>query len=343
MSTYRRSMSAAAVVALICAGLPAVATPDASAATLVGGRAQAAIRAAFEAQPAHRGEAIVSIRASTAAPAWAVVRSVTPQRAGDANAPSSVPRLHSDYYESAGGGEHEGSPPAAARRDLDRPFSVAIVYQGSGQESISYARQYTSGCAGQGDMSDQEIDTVSPMAWDLRFVVSLDDLLSAVSDSGQTVLVPQVSFDTADSSVDAVETVTRTMVDSGCGGSPSTSTCRIGFRAGGADPDGLLSFAAGGAPQIGVPLAQSSAGDCDSAAYPIGPSLWDGGAAAALADRLGLLGGRLPSDPYAPVPVSWPASASPDLAASPCQGDGAACTDHLRWSGTVTLRPATSG
>ena len=57
------------------------------------------ISKAFFALRAHKGQVIVSIRASTVSPAWAVVKSVTPEAPGRRAAASRPPpRLQSTYY-----------------------------------------------------------------------------------------------------------------------------------------------------------------------------------------------------------------------------------------------------
>ena len=77
----------------------------------------------------------------------------------------------------------------AVRTDLARDFQVAVVYAGSGLESIAYQQDYGSSCAGAGPFVDQETDTVSPMAWSVRYVVDMDRLFSAVRASGHVTLV----------------------------------------------------------------------------------------------------------------------------------------------------------
>jgi hypothetical protein len=114
------------------------------------------------------------------------------------------------------------------------------------------------------------------------------------------------------------------------------------FAPGGPNPGGELSFPAGSGLQAGVPTAIRQRGACNPDNFTLGPSLWDSGAAAAIAGPLKLLGGTLPSRPYAPVKVSWPAGSAQEaqgFADSPCQGDSAVCTDTFAWRGTVSLQP----
>jgi hypothetical protein len=328
-----------AIVAGLCA--VALAAPSAGlAARLVGGHTQQAIARAFSAQRSHRGQTIVSIRTSSANPSWAVVRSVTPQAAGQTRS-GATPPLRSTYYHLAGGRVRPGPPPRAARTDLARDFRVEVVYSGSGGESISYKQKYTSVCAGAGAFVDDETDIVNPMSWTVRYVVDLDDLLSALHGSDGTTLVPDVSFDAAGSHITASEIVSRSVQDFGCNGTATTFNCATTFVAGGPDPGGALSFPGGAGLQAGVPMAARQRGACNPDNFTLGPSLWDSGAAAALAPRLKLLGGTLPARPYAPVTVSWPADSAQQaegFAASPCQGDTAACTDAFQWRGTVSLQ-----
>jgi hypothetical protein len=197
-------------------------------------------------------------------------------------------------------------------------------------------------CAGHGDFTDNETDMVTPMSWSVRWVVDLDDLLSAVRSSAGVTLVPNVAFDAAGSRVTATESISRSVQDYGCNGKPTTFDCMTTFAPGGPDPGGQLSFPAGAGLEAGMPMAASQRGTCDPDNFTLGPSLWDGGAATAIAGPLRLLGGTLPRRPYAPVKVSWPAD-SAQLAhgspVSPCQGDTAVCTDAFRWRGTVSLQP----
>jgi hypothetical protein len=325
-----------------CLLLPLLAAPAALAAKLIGGREQTAIERAFTAQPAHRHQLIVSVRASTVAPAWAAVRSVNAEGGGRTTSSAAAPKLQIAYYRRVGGSEHPGAPPPAVRADLQRDFQVAVVYTGSGSESVVYGQTYRSVCAGAGYFTDQQTVTVSPMSWTVRYVVNLDDLVAAVRSSAGAVLLPSVSFDGGGSRLDVVETLSRTLVDAGCNGNPTTFNCRVGFRLGGSDPGDQLSFPPAAGIEVGVPMVASSAGACDPSDYTLGPSLWDSGAGAALVSQLGLIGGSLPANPYAPIRVTWPGGSAQHalgFATSPCQGDGSACSDDFHWTGTVALRP----
>ena len=316
--------------------------PAGLAARLVGGRTQTAIARAFSAQRSHRGQTIVSVRTSSVNGSWAVVRSVTPQAAGQTRS-GTAPVLRSTYYHLVGRRALPAPPPRAVRTDLARSFRVRVVYAGSGSESINYQQGYGSVCAGAGGFVDTETDIVSPMSWSVRYTVDLDDLLSAVRGRGGTTFVPAVSFDAAGSSVTATEAVSRSAQDFGCNGRATTFNCTTTFAAGGPEPGGQLSFPAGLGLEAGVPMAAHQRGACDPDNFTLGPSLWDSGAATAIAGPLKLLGGTLPARPYAPVKVSWPgaaASQAQGFAASPCQGNTAACADAFHWQGTVTLQPA---
>ncbi|HEY6523283.1 MAG TPA: hypothetical protein VIY10_05890 [Solirubrobacteraceae bacterium] len=332
-----------AIIMGVCAlGL---AMPSAGlAARLVGGRPEQAIARAFSAQRSHHGQAIASIRTSSVNGTWAVVRSVTPQAAGQKRS-GATPALRSTYYHLVRGQARPQPPPRAVRADLARDFRVQVVYAGSGRESIAYTQNDLSVCAGAGFFTDQETDTVTPMTWSVRYVVNLDDLLSAVRGRGGTTLVPNVTFDFAGSHVSATETISRSVQDVGCNGRATTFGCTMTFAAGGPDPGGQLSFPAGSGLEAGVPMAARSRGACDPDNFTLGPSLWDSGAATALVGQLPLLGGTLPAQPYAPVKVAWPggsADQAQSFAASPCQGDGAACTDAFAWRGTVSLQPVSA-
>jgi hypothetical protein len=346
MATRSPVAARGAPIILALTVMALAAPPAALAARLVGGSQQRAIQRAFTAQRSHRGQAAVSIRASSVSPSWSVVRSVSPERAGRSTPGASSPRLRSSYYHRVGGRERPGSPPAAVRADLARDFRVQIVYTGSGSESISYGQTSRSVCPGAGKFTDQETVSVTPMAWSVRYVVDLDNILSAVRGSAGAVIMPSVSFDGPASHLDAVETVSRTLVDAGCNGTPVTFTCTTTFGPGGQDPAGELSFPPGSGIEIGLPLGARMSGSCDPNDYTLGPSLWDSGATTALAGGLRLMGGALPANPYAPVGVSWPggsAQQTQGFIASPCQGGGVACVDDFRWRGTVAIRPFPGG
>jgi hypothetical protein len=337
-----RRLSAAALTAFALAGVTGatVAATAVRAAVLVGGGEQARIARAFDATAAHRRQVIVSIRASTPDPAWSVVRSVTPQTGGRTTAGAAPITLHSSFYERAGGREIAAAPPAAVRADLVAPFSVAVVYKGSGSESIAYQQVYRSNCAGAGGYTTTLQDTVTPMSWDVRYVVNLDDLLAAVRSSQGTVLVPDATLDRAASTLSAAESVSQTAIDAGCNGTLSTQRCASTFSLSG---PGLLSASTAAGLEVGIPMAATRTGTCDPNDYLLGPSQFDDGATTALVARLGLLGGTLPADPYTPVTVSWPgdsAALREGLLAGPCQGDDAACQDAMSWNGTVALAPA---
>jgi hypothetical protein len=332
----RSRLPVAGLLALAILLAPAAA----HAAKLVGGREQAAIAKAFFARRSHKRQAIVSTRTSTVAPAWAVVKSVRPAAAGRRTASGRTPRLQSTYYHLARRRVKPGRPPAGARADLAGDFRVAVLYTGSGSETIAYHQLYRSVCPGSGGFTDEEAATIKPMSWSVRYVVDLDALQSAVRSSAGTVLVPAVSFDRARSRVSAHEVLTRTAIDRGCNGQPTTFECDTTYSPG-SPADGLLSFSPSGGVEVGVPTASNPSGDCDPSDYTLGPSLWDSGATTAVTARLGLVGAGLPANPYAPVPVSWPADSLALVSgfpASPCQGDGAACHDTFRWAGHVSLQ-----
>jgi hypothetical protein len=331
----------AAVIALLSLAPLAALPSPAWAAKLVGGREQAAIRAAFVADAAHGKQLIVSIRASTVSPSWAVVKSVRPEGGGRTSSHTSPIRLVSTYYHRVGGQERNRRPPAPVRSDLAADFRIGIVYTGSGGESVRYNQPYRSVCAGAGGFVDQQASTISPMSWSVRYVVDLDHLVAAVASPQGVMIVPTFTFDAGDSSLSAVQTLSRTAVDVGCDGRPSTFRCTISYRLSGSEADGLLSFPFGLGTEIGVSTSSSGTGQCDPNDYTLGPSLWDSGAATALAGQLDLVDANLPGNPYAPVRVSWPngsAALSQGFLASPCQGDGAACTDDFHWAGTVSLQ-----
>ncbi|MFL5861027.1 MAG: hypothetical protein ACJ780_09640 [Solirubrobacteraceae bacterium] len=329
----------ALIVALGAAAL--VVAPAGMAARLVGGSTQRAIARAFSAQRSHRDQVILSIRTSSVSRSWAVVRSVTPQRAGQTRS-GATPVVHSTYYDRAGRGVRPASPPREVRGDLARSFAVAVVYRGSGGESISYKQPYRSVCPGSGGFIDQTSASVNPMSWTLRYVVGLDDLRAAVHGASGTALVPNVSFDSAGSRIAASETVTRSLQDVGCNQAKTTFACTTAFTAGGPDPGGQLSFPARSGLEVGLPLRMRQRGACALDTFTLGPSLWDSGGATALVGQLRLLGGTLPANPYAPIRVSWAQGAAMQtqgFAVSPCQGDTEVCTDTFQWRGTVALQP----
>jgi hypothetical protein len=324
--------------------LAALAAPQPGrAAKLVGGAEQRSIQRAFSSRAAHRRQLVISIRASTVSPSWSVVRWITPQDPRSTR----VPVLHSSYYHRVRAQERAGNPPRPVRDDLARDFRVQVVYAGSGTETIAYIQRYRSVCAGQGGFTDQSSDTVSPMSWSVRYVVDLDNLLSAVRTPQGTTLVPDATFDATGSRIDAVENLSRTVQDFGCNGNPTTFNCRMTFSAGGQDPGGQLSFPPDSGVQVGLPLDPRPSGACDPDDYTLGPSLWDSHATTALVGSLRLLGGALPANPYAPVKVTWPggsAQQTEGFTASPCQGDAPpACTDSFRWQGTVALQGLPGG
>lgn len=330
------------LAAALGAALLLVIPSGALAARLVGGRAQAAIRRAFDTSAAHRKQLIVSIRTSSVDPAWAVVRSVTPPAAGRTTARGADLRLSSAFYRRVGGSERAGSPSAAVRSDLDSPLRVAVVYAGSGSESVSYDQTYRSDCAGQGGMVDSETVTVQPMSWTVRYIVDLDDVLGASRGADGSVIVPAVTFDAHASRLDAVERLTRTVQDVGCNQGPSTFTCTKTFYAGGKDPGGELTLTTANGLDVGVPMSTATSGQCVPSDYTLGPSLWESGGATAIAAHLGLAGGSLPPNPYAPVKVASPGNsglAAQPFASSPCAGDAVVCRDTFKWKGTVRLEP----
>jgi hypothetical protein len=323
----------------------ALATP-ALGAQLLGGHRQTAIERAFAAQPSHRGQTTVSIRASTVSPAWAVLKSVRPERAGRRTAGARTIRLTSTYFHLVGGAERTGTPPKATKADLDRDFKIAVLYTGSGSETINYQQTYRGVCAGAGGDVDQETASVSPMSWSVRYLVDLDNLVSAVQSSQGTTLLPSVTFDAPGSSLSASEQITRTSVDNSCAGKPTTYSCVERFVLPGSGLGGIFNAQAGTGLEVGVPGSAPGAKQCSPENFILGPSLWDAGATTALAPQLGLVGGGLPANPYAPVSVSWPtgsAGFATGFVASACQDIATGCSDSLSWRGKVRLEPVTSG
>lgn len=319
--------------------LGAVLLPGAAgAARLVGGREQAAILHAFTRSRDRRPGQATSVRRSTVSPAWTVVRWVVPARGTERRPPAPV--LHSTYFHVTGRRVTPGSPPGPARRDLAAPMSVAVLYHGSGGETIAYSQASRSVCTGNGNYVNSESVSVAPMSWTVRYTVNLDRLQAAVSDGRSVAVLPTVAFARGGSALSATELTTRSSVDQGCFGPTRTFRCTTRFflRVPGAaaqlglSPSGL---------QIGIPMTPvRSGGDCFPQDYPLGPSLWDSGAGTALVGALSLTGGRLPADPYAPIPVRWPLSSAgvvQSALASPCQGITAICADTMSWSGTVRL------
>ncbi|HET9104562.1 MAG TPA: hypothetical protein VFN55_14495 [Solirubrobacteraceae bacterium] len=335
----RRVVCALPGTVALALALAAILLPGAAgAARLVGGREQAAILHAFARGRGSKPEQATSVRRSTVIPAWTVVRWVVPARGTERRPPRPV--LRSSYFHVTARGVTAGSPPPRVRRDLAAPMSVSVLYTGSGSETIAYSQSSRSTCVGNGNYVDSETVSVSPMSWTVRYTVNLDRLQAAVSDGRSVAVLPTVSFDRGGSALNASEAIMRSSVDQGCFGPTRTIRCtaRYFLHVPGAavqlglGPSGL---------QIGIPMAPvRRGGDCYPQDYPLGPSLWASGAGTALVAALSLTGGRLPPDPYAPVPVRWPLSSAgtaQGALASPCQGITAMCTDAMRWAGTVRL------
>jgi hypothetical protein len=322
-----RALPVACLAALLLSG---ALTAPAWGAKLIGGGRQAAIERAFKAR--HHNQLLVAVLGSTTSPGWTAVMSV--RGAGG-------PVLRS-YYHQVGGSVRPGGPPGPARADLSRDFKVAVVYSGSGSESINYTQLYRSGCAGAGGYTIQQTDTVGPMSWSVRYVVDLDHLAAAVDDSGEAALVPSITLAAGASRVSVTERDTRTSVDVGCNNAPSTITCVSRYGLSGTGAAALVTFVPGTGLEIGIPTRRSTSGSCNPDQFTLGPSLWAGGAAVAVVRGLGFAGGGLPANPYAARRVSWPVNSAltaDGLSVSPCQGSVSGCIDSLQWRGTVRLQP----
>ena len=94
----RARLAAIGVVIVALATLPG----QALGAKLIGGRRQAAVTKSFSALHAHKGELIVSIRASTVSPSWVVVESVRPEHSARTSPQQTSIRLRSTYFHRAG-------------------------------------------------------------------------------------------------------------------------------------------------------------------------------------------------------------------------------------------------
>jgi hypothetical protein len=330
-------------IGLLVVGLTALPS-SALGAKLIGGREQAAAAKAFSRLRAHRGEVVVSIRASTVSPAWVVVKSVRPQR----GASGANPRLRSTYLHRVGAGFRTGGPPRTARADLSQPFEVAVLYAGSGSETVHYEQAYRTSCTGggAGGFVDQQSASVTPMSWSVRYVVDPDQLQAAVATPEGPAIAPTVFFDAAGSELTASEKLSRTYVDNGCFDTPRNFKCTSSFHLSNPGADSDLSFDPGVGTEVGLPMRSSHTGQCSPTDYTIGPSLWDGGASTVLVSKLDLIGGHLPGNPYAPVHVSWPGSSALEqqsFLTSPCQGIPTSCGDVLHWQGTVRLQAVSAG
>lgn len=335
--SHRAVFGCARPVIVVLLGLGLALPGSALAAKLAGGGRQASIARAFSASPARRGQVIVSIRLSSVASNWAVVKSVRPGRGRGGRL-----TLLSTYMHPAAGGERAGSPPAAVRADLGRHFRVAVVYTGSGSETVAYQQFYRSVCAGAGGFVDQESVSVNPMSWRVRYVVDLDNVLAAVHSAQGAAFVPSIALDGRASQLSAVESITRQSDDAGCNSPPTTYRCTVRFHLSSAQLGGALSLLPDDGTEIGVPFSISAGTPCDRDRLPLGAPLWESGGTTALIGRLGLGGGILPGNPYAPISVSWPSSSAlfqQGFIASPCQGDAVACTDSFQWRGKVALQP----
>ncbi|MGO9883814.1 MAG: hypothetical protein ACLPV4_12465 [Solirubrobacteraceae bacterium] len=335
-----------ALVAAVAAALTVL--PGAAlGARLVGGHEQQVVANAFDAL--HSKRAIVSIRASTVSPSWVVVRSVAPEASGRTSSGEGTAKLRSSFFHFAGGHARPGTPPHRALVDLAAPVEVAVIYKGSGTETVNYAQLYRSGCAGAGGFIDQQQDTVSPMSWTVRYVVELDNLIEAVQSSQGTTILPTVTFEASGSALDAVEKLTRSYVDQGCFNSPRNFSCSTVYHLASNGADSDLGFDPELGTEIGIPMVGRNTGQCSPEDYTVGPSLWDSGASTVVVPRLGLLGllgTQLPANPYAPIRVSWPvdsALAQEGFLVSPCEGITASCTDQLKWHGSVQLQPVGRG
>jgi hypothetical protein len=187
------------------------------------------------------------------------------------------------------------------------------------------------------------------MSWTVRYVVDLDDVVEAVQSSQGATILPTVDFQASGSALDAVEKLTRTYVDQGCFNTPRGFNCSTVFHLSGNGAASGLGFDPGLGTEVSIPMVGRNTGQCAPDDYTLGPSLWDSGASTAVAPRLGLLGllgKQLPANPYAPVRLSWPtdsALAQAGFLASPCQGIPTACTDQLKWQGSVQLEPVSRG
>jgi hypothetical protein len=326
-------------------GLAAWGASPALAARLAGGGRQAAIKRAFTAHGAHKQQTVVSVRTSTVNGAWALVESVRLPRAGRTGASAGNLRPTNTYYHVVHGAERSGNPPGPVKADLGRNFKLAVLYTGSGSETINYTERTAGVCQAAGGWIDQQTETVTPMSWSLRYVIDLDSLAAAVSDGRTVVVVPAVTLDRGASTLNATEQTTRSTVDLSCNGTTTTTRCATRYRLGGSGSDNWLSLIPAGL-EVGIPMSKSTLGSCDPDSYTLGPSLWDSDAATALAGKLKVLGGSLPANPYAPVKLAWPFGSSlvaDGAIASPCQGNAAACTDSMNWKATVRLQPVTGG
>jgi hypothetical protein len=327
------------------AGLAAWGASPALGAKLVGGGRQAAIKRAFTAHGAHKHQTVVSVRTSTVNGAWAVVESVRLQPAGRGGGKSGSVKPANAYYHVVHGAERSGSPPGPVKADLSRDFKLAVLYTGSGSETINYTERTLGVCQAAGGWVDQQTETVKPMSWSVRYVVDLDSLAAAVGDGRTAVVVPAVTLDRGASTLSATEQATRSTVDLSCNGTPVTIKCSTRYTLGGSGSSSWLSLIPAGL-EVGIPMRRSTSGSCDPDSFALGPSLWDSDAAAALVSKLRVLGGSLSGNPYAPVKVAWPFSSSlavDGAIASPCQGIAAGCTDSMKWKGTVRLQPVGGG
>jgi hypothetical protein len=332
----RGSVRLIAAVTFALLALPA----GADAARLVGGDAWTAISRAFDRVGGHRGQVIISIRASTVNPSWSVVKSARVPTPGS-SVPTPAIVLQRTYFQALHERPLAGLPPAAVMADLDSDFRIEIVYAGSGTETFRYQASNGSQC-GPGSYTDLEQGSVSPMSWRVGYVVDLDRILAILRSSEGDTIVPAVTFALQGSELSAVQRVSRSSLDTGCGDHARSYVCTTTYHLPSSSQAQPVWFAPGGVTGIPVPFSRSSSGECAAGDYASGPSLWDGGAATAVVAGLSVVARRPPADPYARIAVSWPAASPParyGFLPNACGTPIDDCVDQLSWSATVSLIP----
>ncbi len=96
-------------------------------------------------------------------------------------------------------------------------------------------------------------------------------------------------------------------------------------------------------------MRATQTGRCAQDNYTLGPTLWSGGAGTAVVaplGSLGLLGTRLPNNPYTPVRLTLPADSAlvqQGFLVSPCQEITAVCSDKMALRGVVALHSFPNG
>jgi hypothetical protein len=303
--------------------------PAASAARFASPSEARALRSAFLHERGHAGTVITAITVSTTAPGWASVAYLPAAQAVAAKV--KIITVTREYYRDRPRSHPTPTklPPKKAKSDLKKDLWVKLTYEGSGSEHYKSTDSGAGECGGSTETSTVTAK-VEPAKWKYAYLLDLDKMEREAGG-----LDPLVRLVSAPTDVSVVRDLEREQTH--CNPPNESWSCITTFGAPRNVFPGMVAFTSSGT-NILTPMVAASAPQGTGCVDTLGIfGLQPGFTGAAVAINWHLIGGMLPADPYAPIPVTYQRNALNKVnACSTFSGNGP-CSDTTEWSGEVTL------